>query len=285
MFIQFDSTAARRRRFARLACGLGFRPIIALAAAVLPISSSAAQSWDDRPWLLPDSILILDPYEANTVEWKRVATDRKVKAMIHRAFFGLTPDKKYQARVRDARAVGLLAGLYLLGRPGDPIKQANALIDAGQRLGVKFLALDIENLDPKLSMRIPDAARFIEHVHTKTGRYPALYVNFSTYRHISERYGKNSVFAKAPLWLARFGPKHGISGNAVWSNYSIWQFQSELNCAPCPARYGGAAKSCRRRADKVVVNEPCYHPVPGTRPDMDVNVFRGTEAELKALFD
>jgi GH25 family lysozyme M1 (1,4-beta-N-acetylmuramidase) len=236
---------------------------MALATAVLPFESTAAQSADDRPWMLPDSILILDPYESNAVDWKKVATDRKVKAMIHRAFFGLKPDKKYEARVKEARAAGLFAGLYLLGRPGDPIKQADALIDAGKRTGVKFLALDIENLDPKLSMSIPDAARFIAHVQKVTGRYPALYVNFSTYRHISERHGKNSVFAKAPLWLARFGPRHGMIGDAVWPTYTIWQFQSEINCKPA---------------------QQCFHRVPGTASDMDVNVFRGTEAELKALF-
>ena len=223
---------------------------LAALASVAFAQGAVAQSLDDRPWMLPDSILIIDPYEANPVDWKKVKTDPKVKAMIHRAFFGLTPDKKYEARVAEARRAGLLAGLYLLGRPGDPIKQADALLAAGRKTGVTFLALDIENLDPKLSMTIPDAARFIEYVHRKTGRYPALYVNFSTYQHISRLYGRDSVFAKAPLWLARFRATHGMSGNAVWPTYTIWQFQSELNCKP---------------------GQTCFHRVPATRSDMDVN--------------
>ena len=230
-------------------------------AAITP--SAIAQSLDDRAWMLPDSILILDPYQANTVDWQKVKTDPKVKAMIHRAFYGLTPDKKYEVRVAEARKAGLLAGLYLLGLPGDPIKQADALIAAGKKNQITFLALDIENLDPKRSMTIPDAARFIEHVHRRTGRFPALYVNFSTYQHISRHYGRDSVFAKAPLWLARFRASHGMIGNAVWPTYTIWQFQSELNCKP---------------------GEACFHRVPGTRSDMDVNVFRGSQAELNALF-
>jgi GH25 family lysozyme M1 (1,4-beta-N-acetylmuramidase) len=263
------------------------RPIAlwtALCVALLAASPAAAQSADDRAWLLPDSILIIDPYEGNPIDWAKVKTDAKVKAMIHRAYFGTTPDSKYEAQVTEARQAGLLAGLYLLGRPGDPIKQADALIAAGKKTGVAFLALDIENLNPKKSMTIADAARFLEHVNEKTGRYPALYVNFSTYQHISQKYGKASAFAKAPLWVARFGPRHGMTGNSVWPTYAIWQFQSEINCAPCPPAYGGPSKACRKRADEVVVNEPCYRLIPGTKPDMDVNVFRGSEAELKALF-
>jgi len=50
----------------------------------------------------------------------------------------------------------------------------------------------------------------------------------------------------------------------VWRDYTIWQFQSELNCK---------------------VRQHCAHRVPGTASDMDVNVFRGGEADLRELFD
>ena len=234
-----------------------------LAAVSIAAAPASAQSMDDRPWQLKISILVIDPYEHNSVNWQKVRTDPQVKAMIHRAYQGLRADKKYAARIKEAKAAGLLTGIYLLGLPGDPIKQADALIEAGQRNGVTLLTLDIDDVNPKKFMTLPDAVRFIEHVHRKTGRYPLFYTNFSTFKHISQRYGRDSVLAKAPLWLARFGPKPGMNSTAVWPTYTLWQFQSEINCKAA---------------------EQCYHRVPGTRSDMDVNVFRGTQRELKALF-
>ena len=162
-----------------------------------------------------------------------------------------------------AREKGLLVGAYLLGRPGDPIAQADALVDLANRTGVTFLALDIENLDPALSMTLPNAVQFIERVHEKTGRYPAFYTNWSTYNHISSTYGPNSVFAKTPLWVARFRNMLGNQNRTVWQDYSFWQFSSEINCMP---------------------GRTCAYRVPGTQTDMDVNIFNGTEEQLRALF-
>lgn len=93
---------------------------LAAVASLAVAAPALSQSEANRPWLLPNPILIIDPYEANSVDWDRVATDPAVKAVIHRAFFGLTPDRKYEERTAAAKAKGLLVGLYLLGRPGDP---------------------------------------------------------------------------------------------------------------------------------------------------------------------
>lgn len=232
------------------------------STAIFCAAAVFAQSADDRAWQRPGAILVIDPYEANAIDWAKLKDDRQVKAIIHRAYFGLTPDRKYVERVAKAKQLGLLAGIYLLGRRGDPIAQADALIKAGADHHVTLLGLDIENMEPS-SMTLPDAARFIERVHQKTGRYPIFYTNFSTYSFISRHYGASSAFAKTPLWLARFKTKHGMDSAAVWPTYALWQFQSELNC-----RNGQA----------------CFRRVAGTASDMDVNVFRGSEAELRALF-
>src|SRR5690348_9586402 len=148
------------------------RPIEALflsaAALIIPVNASA-QSWDDRAWELKQAILVLDPYEGNSVDWAKVRTDPQVRGMIHRAYQGLGADTKFESRVKEAKAAGLLAGIYLLGLPGDPIKQADTLIAAGQRTGVTLLALDIEDVNPKKFMSLDDAALFIERVHEKTG--------------------------------------------------------------------------------------------------------------------
>lgn len=237
------------------------RRLIALLAllAATPID---AQSYDQRPWAMPSPVLVIDPYQGNSLDWARIATDPAVKGMLHRAYFGLNEDTKVRTRIAEAKRRGYSVGIYLLGRRGDPIRQADLLIKMGQDLGVKLLALDIENMAED-SMSLPDALKFIERVADKTGRYPMFYTNFSTYRFISQHYDRSSAFAKTPLWLARFAPRHGMNSAAVWDKYALWQFQSEINCKP---------------------GQSCYHNVPGTSADMDVNVFRGSPEELAALF-
>ena len=237
---------------------------VGVAALAMIVGGASAQTSSDRPWKSPSALLILDPYEGNSIDWDKLATDKAVKAVIHRALYGLRPDGKYVARVAEAKRRGLLAGIYLLGRPGDPIAQADAMIAAGKQSGVSLLALDIENMDAKRSMTIANAARFLTYVHDKTGRWPLFYTNFDTYSSVSRKYGADSAFAKAPLWLARFKTAHGMNLPSVWSAYTIWQFQSEINCKG---------------------TDPCFRRVAGTASDMDVNVFRGTETELRQLFD
>jgi GH25 family lysozyme M1 (1,4-beta-N-acetylmuramidase) len=239
--------------------------LTAIAAFGAFATPAAGQNAHDRPWTLPNPIIVIDPYQGNSVDWDQVATDRNVKAVIHRAYHGMTPDSKFVARAAAARAKGLRYGAYLLGKPGDPIRQADALIAAAAATGTKFLALDIENLDPRLSMTLPDAIRFIDRVHAKTRRYPVLYINYSTYQHINANYGPSSVFAKTPLWIARFRSQIGAMNPRIWRDYSFWQFSSEINCMPA--------------------TPTCLYRVPGTGRDMDVNVFNGTEADLAALFD
>lgn len=236
---------------------------IAFVGALAVSALAHAQSPTDRPWLSNDAVLVLDPYEDNGIDWDQLAKDKQVKAIINRAFFGLRPDKKYEERTAEAKKRGYSVGIYLLGRPGDPIAQADRLIEAGERLGVKFLALDIENMEPSKSMTIPDAAKFIQRVKDKTGRYPAFYTNFSTYTFVSKHFGADSVFAKTPLWLARFGRRIGMNNFNVWKDYTLWQFQSEINCKP---------------------KQTCFRRVPGAAFDMDVDVFRGNETELRTLF-
>lgn len=114
------------------------RKLVATAAfAVLAAAPAAGQDAHDRPWTLPNPIIVIDPYQANSVDWDRVATDRNVKAVIHRAYHGMTPDSKFVARAAAARAKGLRYGAYLLGKPGDPTRQADALIAVAAATGTK----------------------------------------------------------------------------------------------------------------------------------------------------
>lgn len=248
----------------RTASALGMRVSGLIGVAAMCVAGAAmAQSASDRPWLLPQVPIVIDPYEANTVNWVQVKTDPRVRAVIHRASHGLRADARFRQRHGEATAAGLLYGAYHLGKPGDPVAQADFLLSQVAGTDITFLALDIEDDNPARFMSLADSERFIERIHEKTGRYPAVYVNFNVYKIISRRYGADSVFARTPLWLARFRNSHGMADTRVWPDYTVWQFSSEINCAP---------------------KATCLYRVPGTKSDMDVNVFNGTTEELEALF-
>lgn len=222
-----------------------------------------AQTFDHRPWENPRIPILIDPYAPTKIDFNKAATDRRLRAIIHKASQGRYLDPKFLARAQIARQRGLLWGAYHFGMPGDPIAQADILIAQAQKTGAKFLALDIEDDDPRHYMSLRNAEKFIAHVHKRTGRYPAVYVNYMTFRAISRKYNRHSIFAKTPLWIARYRDTHGLDDKRVWQNYTFWQFSSELNCN---------------------YRIKCYYRVPGTTPITDLNVFRGNERELRRLF-
>ena len=230
---------------------------------VLLAHGAYAQTPYDRPWDNPAVPIVLDPYGENDIDWDKAVTDQRLKAIIHKASDGADTDSKFVARAAEAKKRGLLYGGYHLGRPGDPIAQADLLLNLAEKTGAKFLALDLEGTSAKF-MSLANAVKFLEHVQAMTGRYPAVYVNKSVYEAISSAYDKSSAFAKGPLWIARFQPTLDIANKKVWDDYTFWQFSSEINCKPSQA---------------------CLYRVPGTKSDMDVNVFNGDMAALRKLFE
>lgn len=248
--------------------------VAALAGLAIFVSTeSVAQPSHDEPWKQGAALLVIDPYELNAIDWRSVSSDKKVKAVIHRASIGARTDKAFVRRAAEAKRNGLLWGGYHLGLSGDPIAQADLLLSLAEQTQTTFLALDIEALGGN-NMSLADAERFISKIHAETGRYPALYVNWTVYEAITREFDEASVFARSPLWIARFRKQLPALNGRVWSDYTLWQFASELNCPE-------ALRKQRRSA----LCEP-YRPyiVPGTKFDMDINIFNGDEAALTGLF-
>jgi lysozyme len=241
---------------------LGFVSFI-FAASISLAGLSHAQTFDKRPWENPRIPILIDPHAPTKIDFAKAATDRRLRAIIHKASQGRFMDPKFLARADMAKRKGLLWGAYHYGMPGNPIAQADILMYQAKRTGAKFLALDIEKDDPKHFMSLRDAEKFIAYVHQKTGRYPAVYVNYETFHAISNKYDHRSVFAKTPLWIARYRDTHGLDNQRVWKNYTFWQFSSDSNCN---------------------YRVKCYYRVPGTTPVTDLNVFHGNEAALRHLF-
>lgn len=249
--------------------------MLALAASALATIGAAPPATDrDQPWNKPGAILILDPYAPNGYNIDLVASDPKVKAIIHQASKGMATDAKFLTRAQEAKRHHIRWGAYHLGLTGDPVEQADLFLSLVQRSCATFMALDIEAIGGN-NMPLDKAIIFINRVHDKTGRYPVLYTNWSTARIIGQTYRADSVFAKTPLWIARFRKAlPPLDSNPLWQDYTIWQFASELNC-PEEVRAKHQDALC----------EP-YRPyrVPSVRYDMDVNVLNGGEARLTELF-
>jgi lysozyme len=238
-----------------------------LYSTVLVISTVAisfAQPSEFRePWTRANAAIVLDPFQDNTIDWDKVVKEPKVVAVIHRATIGSRKDTKYAERKEEARRRGLLWGSYHLGKPGNPVGQADFYLETVRPAADEVLALDIESLNPSTDISLDDAVRFIERIKEKTGRFPLVYGNDNVIRAISNRFGRNSVFARTPLWYARFRREIPNFPRGTWDTYTLWQFSSEINCT-------------RARPSA------CLFRVPGTQTDMDINVFNGSAEELRS---
>ena len=237
------------------------RAILFLAS--LGLSSVVAQSPEfNEPWKNSKVALAIDPFEGNDIDWDKLATDKRVVAIIHRATIGDRIDKKYAERKIEAKNRGYKWGAYHLGKPGDPIKQADFFLDTVKPEKDDLLALDLESTDFEKHMSFGDARAFVYRVAQKTGRYPVVYANNLVLKAINEQSDENDVLARTALWYARFKPIVTDFPQGTWTTYTLWQFSSEINCA----------------ADN---RAACLYTVPGTEYDMDVDVFNGTIEELK----
>ena len=237
-----------------------------------------------EPWKNPDRALVVDAYEYNPIDWRKLAEDKRVVGFINKASDGLPPAyscsgnetevklcgalwkrhavarELYHTRKTVAKALGLRWGAYHLARPGNPIDQANNFIDFAEPEPDDLLAIDIEENDPEKWMSLEDAEEFVRHVHRRIGRFPILYTNGTTAQHIADNREKYPLLSRLPLWYARYKPEIGIhfpKGN--WQSYALWQFAAQANC-----------------------NErSCPYRVPGTPNDIDVNVAPMSAAELR----
>src|ERR1043165_9115877 len=215
-----------------------------------------------EPWKNPNVAIAIDPIEGNDIDWLKLATDRRVVAIIHRATIGDRADKKYAERKIEAKRRGYKWGAYHYGKPGDPIKQADFFLATVKPEPDDLIALDLESTDFDKHMTFDEARAFIKRVKEKTGRYPIVYANNLVTKAISEQATPDDVFAKTHLWYARFKRSVTDFPAGTWKTYTPCQFSSEMNCTA---------------ADRAT----CLYTVPGTEYDMDVDVFNGTVEELR----
>ncbi|HEY0122344.1 MAG TPA: GH25 family lysozyme [Rhizobium sp.] len=259
-----------------------------MVLALLGLTSRLAAG-ERQPWTDPQNALIVDAYELNTIDWERLLQDKRISAFISKASDGLpesfscTGDhagdtfahcktmwrkyavsrELYQTRRMLAKMNGLLWGAYHLGRPGNPVDQANHFLDYADPKPDELMVLDIEGLDVMRYMSLSDAQVFVGHIKVRTGRYPILYTNHNTAQYIADHRQDYPILSRLPLWYARY--KSDVKGSfplGNWDTYALWQFASSDNCSE---------KSCPYR-------------VPGTLTDIDVNVVPMTKIQLARVW-
>jgi GH25 family lysozyme M1 (1,4-beta-N-acetylmuramidase) len=217
-----------------------------------------AQKYDNA-WKRADTMIVIDAFEGNSIDWTQMATDPRVIAVIHRATIGLQVDAQYKSRQMIAQSRGYLWGAYHLGKSGDPIAQAKFFLSTiGDPTNV-LMALDLENTSGRTMMNIANAKIFLNYVFQQTGRMPIVYANNKVVEAINASMKGDIIFAQTRLWYARFVSKIPSFPAGVWSSYFLWQFSSEINCSS---------------------TGHCLYNVPGTSYDMDVDVFYGDKAAL-----
>ena len=211
----------------------------------------------DQPWTDPTVALVLDAYYANSIDWDKLASEPRVVAIIHKATVGNRRiDPGYFERREEARKRGYLWGSYHWGEGGNPVQQADYYIDMVKPEPDELMALDLEDATSTKLMNAEGAIRFVERIKERTGRYPLLYTNHTSAKLIAARF-KESALAQTPLWYARFKSRITDFPSGLWPSYTLWQFSSEI------------LPQLR---------------IPGTKSDMDINVYNGTVAELKAAW-
>lgn len=226
--------------------------------AVTVLASASAFAWAgefDAPWNDPKVALVIDPYYGNSIDWNKLATEPRVVAIIHKATIGTRKlDPSYLTRKEEARKRGYLWGSYHWGESGNPERQADYYIDKVKPTPDELIALDLEDAASSELMNADEAIRFVQRVKQRTGRYPVLYTNHASAKLITAKF-MDSVFAKTPLWYARFKSKVSDFPSGLWPSYTLWQFSSEILL---------------------------QKPIPGTKPDMDINVYNGSVEQIRA---
>lgn len=237
--------------------------MIALPVTAIPVHASEFA----RPWLSKDHALVIDAYEYNPLDWRKLAKNKRIAGFINKGSDGLPPAyrckgdeterrlckalwKRYSVarelfhtRKTIAKSLGLKWGAYHVARPGNPIDQANHFLDFAEPADDELMALDLEGLEPEKWMSLEDAETFARHIKHRTGRYPVLYANDVTAQYIADNRDRFGLLSRLPLWYARYKPnitRHFPKG--YWQSYAIWQFSAAANCnrRRCPYRIAGA---------------------------------------------
>lgn len=194
--------------------------------------------------------------EPESIDWERVAGNGESFAIIKATDPVDGPNANFENDSAEAHANGLIIGAYHKAHPDlDATEQADDFVEALklQPEGATTLppVLDLELANGQSPEEINEwAHEFMERVEEQTGRQPMMYTYRSFWR---VEMDNTTDFSEYPLWLAAYQdepPTDDIPGG--WDQMTIWQ---------------------RSETGKI----------DGLITPVDLNLFNGTEADLKAF--
>ena len=258
-------------------------PLIAATALILLAASAQANEFLE-PWKDKSKAIVIDAYEFNPINWFQMLEDKRIAGFIAKASDGLPPKygckgdeesyefrycrvawrkysvakELYQTRRMIAKNAGLKWGGYHLGRPGNPIKQADHFIEFADPAPDEMIVIDVEDVNNKAFISLEDAEIFAKRIHQRLGRYPVLYTNHQTMKWIALKRDSLPILSRLKVWYARYkGDIRGVFPTGNWYRYLIWQFASGDNCTKksCPYRVAGTQRNIDVNVMNMSVNE------------------------------
>jgi lysozyme len=182
---------------------------------------------DHRP-----SIGIDVSHHQGKVDWRQVKRSGISFAFIRVSDGATIPDRQFGRNWRQARKHAVLRGAYQYFRvEEDPVEQAELLLSRVLPLlpGDLPPAVDVEAAHPDIGP-VEYAARlrrWIEHVHTATGRAPLVY----TRKNFWDRYlGNTGLGEECRLWVAHYDVEDPALPDE-WQKWTFHQFSDSGNGA------------------------------------------------------
>lgn len=189
-------------------------------------------------------------YYQGQVDWSEVAASGR-RFAIARINHGTFMDPEFEANWTGIREAGLVRGAYQYFEPGDDVAyQAEVAIDHVGVLGPGDLpvTLDVETTGGVGPEAVASAVgEWLDLVEAGTGKRPMIY----TGKYFWNDNVQSDAFTDSMLWIAAYGPPCPDTPNA-WDDWAFWQYSSTGS-------------------------------VPGIDGDVDLNVFKGSAAELEAI--
>ena len=205
--------------------------------------------------MLPGSIFAdncvvnLSHYDLMRPDFHRMKREG-IMAVIHEATYpAYERDAYYYARQQAATGAGLLWGAYHFANASDPIRQADYFIHVVEdawlhakhaRPDSVLFVLDFEKNGhyPGGSMRVDQAARFVERIRDRTGKYPGIYGSENWLRAAmkSPRVSPSQrrMLANCWLWIANYHYKPRPTH--PWDQWHLWQYTGDGHCDLRPRR-------------------------------------------------
>ena len=199
-----------------------------------------------------------------------------IVGIIHEASYPrYVRDEKYADRQNAAVGAGLLWGAYHFADATDPLRQAEHFLSVvesgwrrarpGSRPNEVLLVLDFEKNGhyPGGTMRVEQAAQFVEHIRQRTGRYPGLYGSEYRLQKVlaAARPADRQILSRCWLWVANY---HHVPGPVPpWSSWRMWQYTGDGVCDLPRSSYPKSIANIR---------------------NAERNMFRGDDEALRAFW-